>query len=206
MRLPRIRASSSRAAASSTFARASSSARAQVLREEARVLDRDRRLIGEGAERRELVLEAHAGAKARLDVERADRPSDRRSAPDRDARDRLDHQLMHAHGLREALVVARARRDDGLAPFHDALGDGAREARVRVVSARAVRAVCASSVPCSPMSSTKPRSAPSSATAWSVTRWSSRGTSCSVASSRVISRMRARRSSVAPGEASRWTR
>ena len=69
----------------------------------------------------------------RLDVERADRAPDRRRPSYRDAGDRLDHELVDAHGLREPRVVAGARGDDRLAGPHDLLGDGPREALVRLV-------------------------------------------------------------------------
>src|SRR6185295_15350610 len=77
---------------------------------EARALDRDRGLICERGEERELLLEAHTWANARLDVERADGRSEGRRAAHRNARDRLDRELMHAHGGREPLVLAGARR------------------------------------------------------------------------------------------------
>jgi hypothetical protein len=39
-----------------------------VLREQASILDGDRCLVGEGAERGKLLLEAHAGSQSRLEV------------------------------------------------------------------------------------------------------------------------------------------
>ena len=112
---------------SSPFAISSSSARRRFSSMRRALLDRDRRLIGERGERRQLLAEADAGTEARLDVERADRLARGRSAADRHARDRLDHELVDAHGLREPRVVARARGDHGLALLDDALGDAARE-------------------------------------------------------------------------------
>ncbi len=108
-----------------------------VVREQAGVFDRDRRLIGKGAQGRELSLEAHPGPQTGLDVKRADRAAHRRRSADGDARDGLDHQLVHADCLREPLVVARADRHDGLAALDHLLGDGARETSVRVVASRA---------------------------------------------------------------------
>ena len=104
-----------------------------VLLEEPRVLDRDGGLVGERGQRGELGFEARAGAKARLDVERADRPPRRGSAADGDARDRLDRERVHALGLRQAQVVLRVRRDHRLARPHDALGHRVGERRVGVV-------------------------------------------------------------------------
>ena len=72
---------------------------------------------------------------------RADHLSVRRCAEDRDARDRLDHQLVHADGLREPRVLARARRDHRLPLADDALGDAAREAAVDLLAEPVARGV-----------------------------------------------------------------
>ncbi len=107
-----------------------------VFREQARGLDRDGRLVGEGREGRQLGLEAVPGAKPRLEVERADGNPLGWGATDGDARDRLDHELVDADRLGQAQVVTGSGGDHGLARPNDRLSDRPRERRVRFVARR----------------------------------------------------------------------
>ena len=162
-----------------------------VLADEARRLDGDGHLIGEGAERGQLALELLVRAQARLDVERADGGAGRRrwartpptrasaSAPTRSSPSRSSRAL---------------EGDQRLAGLHHALGDGARELCVRIVAGARARGVHAERAVALHTSSTKPRSAEQLDGVIGDPR-GRRSRSGSPASSALISRMRASRSS-----------
>ena len=115
-------------------------------------------------QRGNLLLEAHARARARLDVEGADGVPERRRAADRHAGDRLDGELVDATACARR-ASSRALTVTTGSPSARPFGDRAREAAVGSSSPVRTRAAWASSSPFSPTSTTMPRSAASSATA-----------------------------------------
>ena len=110
-----------------------------VLVDEARGLDGDRHLVGEGPQRRQLALEVRAGAMPGLDVERTDGLAG--GSQNRHAGDRPEHHLMDRGETGQACILARAQADHRLTLGDHLLGDGARELRMGFVATTAARGV-----------------------------------------------------------------
>ncbi len=96
-------------------------AAAQVL-VEARVVDRDRGLVGDRAEQLRVVVREPVGPDPRVDVDDAD---DAVAVRDRHADDRTDVQRAHAGRRVKGRIVLRVGRHHGFARAEDALDDRA---------------------------------------------------------------------------------
>jgi hypothetical protein len=105
-----------------------------IFDDETRVFERDRDLVRERAQRRQLALEMPARAATRLEIQRADGEPGRRQ--DWHARHRLERQLMYRRERLESIVTARVERDHRFARGDHPFRDRAREFAASGVSRR----------------------------------------------------------------------